>query len=176
MAKIQVSKIEAARRQLTTAINLYFKNGDPVSIHTLAAAAFQISKDLCESRDDAPDSLPSRMKDLVKPEFLTEAWGMFTESANFFKHADRDPEKTHLYDPVETEIILFIAIHQFQALTEDYFLELRLYAMWYMFRYPEFFIVPTLIENTMRRGQQVFEDDRVKFYQTMLPIVLKSMY
>jgi len=39
MAKVQVSKIEAARRQLTTAINLYFKNGDAVSIHTLAASS-----------------------------------------------------------------------------------------------------------------------------------------
>ena len=176
MAKIQVSKIESARRQLTTAINLYFKNGDPVSIHTLAAAAFQITKDLCESRDDAPDSLPTRMKDFIKPEFRGEVWGWFTETANFFKHASRDPEKTHLYNPEETEMILFIAIHQFQALTKDYFLELRLYVMWYMFHHQEFFNVPTLIENTMRLGQRLFEDDRVIFYQTMLPIVLKSMY
>jgi hypothetical protein len=34
--------LEAARRQITTAIRIYFANGDPVSTHTLAAAAFQI--------------------------------------------------------------------------------------------------------------------------------------
>src|SRR5207245_10811773 len=36
-AKITVTKLDAARRQLRTAIRLWFEEGDPVSIHTLAA-------------------------------------------------------------------------------------------------------------------------------------------
>jgi hypothetical protein len=44
--KIKISKLEAARRQVETAIRIYFANGDPVSIHTLAAASLQILVDL----------------------------------------------------------------------------------------------------------------------------------
>jgi hypothetical protein len=32
--EFKVSKLDAAKRQLETAIRLYFSDGDPVSIHT----------------------------------------------------------------------------------------------------------------------------------------------
>jgi hypothetical protein len=40
--KITISKFDAARRQLNTAITLWFADGDPVAIHTLAYAAYEI--------------------------------------------------------------------------------------------------------------------------------------
>lgn len=40
MAKIKVTKIEAAERQLNIAISLLFDGRDPVAIHTLSMAAF----------------------------------------------------------------------------------------------------------------------------------------
>ena len=42
MPKMYVSKLDAAKRQLDIAINLFFKNSDPISIHTLTAAAYEI--------------------------------------------------------------------------------------------------------------------------------------
>ena len=44
--KIRVSKLDAARRQLDCAIELWFAGKDEVSIHTLAAAAHQIISDI----------------------------------------------------------------------------------------------------------------------------------
>jgi hypothetical protein len=41
-AKITVTKLDAAKRQLRTALRLWFDDGDPVSIHTLLAAAHEI--------------------------------------------------------------------------------------------------------------------------------------
>jgi hypothetical protein len=49
-AILPVSKFDAARRQLETAIRLYFFQGDPISIHTLASAAAQILQDLSGHR------------------------------------------------------------------------------------------------------------------------------
>ena len=49
-AILPVSKFDAARRQLETAIRLYFFQGDPISIHTLASAAAQILHDLSRHR------------------------------------------------------------------------------------------------------------------------------
>lgn len=44
--KLKISKLDAAKRQLETAIRLYFNSADPVSIHTLACAAHSIISDL----------------------------------------------------------------------------------------------------------------------------------
>lgn len=41
-----ISKIEGARRQLDTAIDLYFDNADSLPTHTLAYAAFKVLFDL----------------------------------------------------------------------------------------------------------------------------------
>ncbi|SOZ17206.1 hypothetical protein CBM2598_U10266 [Cupriavidus taiwanensis] len=44
---LSVTKLDAARRQLVTAIRLFFKGDDPVSILTLAANAWEIIDTLC---------------------------------------------------------------------------------------------------------------------------------
>jgi hypothetical protein len=46
MESEKISKIEAACRQLNTAIKLWFADGDLVSIHTLACSAHQIVHDI----------------------------------------------------------------------------------------------------------------------------------
>lgn len=47
---LRLSKLDAARRQLETATKLYFEHGDEVSIHTLAAAAYSVIRDINEHR------------------------------------------------------------------------------------------------------------------------------
>ena len=44
--ELHISKLDAARRQLDTAVRLYFSEADPVSIHTLAAASYQLIVDV----------------------------------------------------------------------------------------------------------------------------------
>src|SRR5262245_44793158 len=50
-ATVHLTKIAAAKRQLDTAIRLYFAHDDELSIHTLVAAAFRILRDLIDKRD-----------------------------------------------------------------------------------------------------------------------------
>jgi hypothetical protein len=45
-----VNKLEAARRQLETAITLYFAEDDEVSIATLAGAAYGLIRDINEKQ------------------------------------------------------------------------------------------------------------------------------
>jgi len=42
-----MTKLEAAQRQLTTAIRMFFADGDPVAVHTLACAAREIYEKHC---------------------------------------------------------------------------------------------------------------------------------
>jgi hypothetical protein len=46
--KIWVGKLEAARRQIETAIWLRFNGGDPVSVHTLCCAGYGLVEGLNE--------------------------------------------------------------------------------------------------------------------------------
>lgn len=49
-ATIIINKLEAARRQLDAAIRMTFANEDELAIHTVAAAAYRILRDLLEKR------------------------------------------------------------------------------------------------------------------------------
>jgi hypothetical protein len=68
---IKITKLEAARRQLVTAIRIYFADGDPISTHTLAAAAFEILDDLDNHGADS-GTIFDRMEKNIKPERLKE--------------------------------------------------------------------------------------------------------
>ena len=50
-AAIFINKLEAARRQLDAAIRMTFANEDELAIHTVAAAAYRIVRDLLEKRE-----------------------------------------------------------------------------------------------------------------------------
>src|SRR5207302_11289143 len=82
---VKVSKIEAAHRQLRTAIALWSADGDAVSIHTLAFAAYQIIHDLNRKAKGPPLLLDAAR---IRPEYKDALIRAIKESANFFKHAD----------------------------------------------------------------------------------------
>lgn len=42
MIKKEVTKFDAARRQLVTAIRLFFEGGDSISVYTLAHASWEV--------------------------------------------------------------------------------------------------------------------------------------
>jgi hypothetical protein len=48
---LTIGKLDAARRQLSTAITLWFGSDDPVSIHTLAHAAYEIIHTVSRKRN-----------------------------------------------------------------------------------------------------------------------------
>jgi hypothetical protein len=52
--KLKLSKLDCARRQLELAIELYFMERDPVSIHTLAGAVYQLLTDINKHRGGKP--------------------------------------------------------------------------------------------------------------------------
>ena len=83
---ITVTKIEAAQKQLCSAIELWFADADPISIHTLAAASHQIIHDL-NRKNKGPELLLDTM--FIKDEFRQEYKNFMKDASNFFKHADR---------------------------------------------------------------------------------------
>jgi hypothetical protein len=105
---IRIGKVDAARRQLRTAITLWFNDGDPVSVHTLAFAAYEVIHAISEKRD------PYR-RDLlfdsfnIKDEYRREWNAHIRSNANFFKHADRDGEAVIDFKPSISELFFLLS-------------------------------------------------------------------
>jgi hypothetical protein len=108
-SKIKVAKIDAAQRQLQTAIRLWFNDGDAVSIHTLAFAAYEVihvisKKQKPDRRDLLFDSL------IVKDEYRADWNKSIKEHANFFKHAKNDFDASIDFAPVISVLFMMSAI------------------------------------------------------------------
>jgi hypothetical protein len=107
---LQISKLDAAHRQLQTAIRMWFYDADPVSTHALAYAAYEVVHDVSKARNpNRPDMLFDSKH--IKPDKRKEFIRTFKEAANFFKHANRDPHAFVNFTPGLTQVLIFYAIY-----------------------------------------------------------------
>jgi hypothetical protein len=95
--KLPITKIDAARRQLETAITLWFSEGDPVSIHTLVMAAHEILRTFNKLR--AGPSMLTDGSEHIRPEYQQAYEELVVRSYQFFKHGGKDPENTEWFNP-----------------------------------------------------------------------------
>ena len=136
--RIQVTKLESARRQLETAIKLFFAGGDFVSIHTLSYAAYGITRDLCEHSKN-PKSLTKWIEDRVVETQRKEFFKHISKAGGFFKHADKEPKAVLEYIPEQYELFLMFGIYQYEALTNELTLPMGVFKIWYLKNRPGLF-------------------------------------
>jgi len=82
---MDITKLEAAKSQIKTAIELYFEDRDPISVHTLAMAAAEIIDRLCEAKGHK--SMRSHFMSLILPQHRKKVSDALNKAVNFFKHA-----------------------------------------------------------------------------------------
>ena len=115
--KIRVTKLDAARRQLRTAIQLWFADGDPVAIHALSFAAHEIIHRLYRKK-----GLKNLVFDshLIKEEYRKEFLLRLKEDAAFFKHAERDadPNAEIVFNPWSNVLFLCTCMVGLQRMGE----------------------------------------------------------
>jgi hypothetical protein len=107
-----IRKLDAAVRQLKTALDLWFHNGDVVSIHTLASASYEVVHSIVISRSPpghAPELLYNSLviKDEARPQWIS----VLRRPQNFFKHADKDPNGMIDFDSQQSELVILCAIN-----------------------------------------------------------------
>lgn len=102
--KIMVNKIDAARRQVDTAISLCLDERDPVSVHALAMAGFNILHDLAAAREDI--DIHNIITKMIRPGMEGRFWKSFRSLASFLKHADWDPDGILSVDDETNDIVL----------------------------------------------------------------------
>jgi hypothetical protein len=109
---IRIGKLDAARRQLGTAITLWFNDGDPVSVHALAYAAYEVVHAISKKRDPNRRDLIFDSA-LVKDEYRREFNAVIRKHANFFKHADKDGDSVIEFNPALSELFILFAFLQY---------------------------------------------------------------
>jgi hypothetical protein len=133
---IQVSKLDAARRNLRTAIRLWFTDGDPVAIHTLASTAHEIVHTLFRRCGLKGLLFDSRM---VKDEYRSKWAAHITKPYTFFKHARHDPDGVIDFNPDVNEGLMMACVHGLSRMEEDVDLEEWAFGQWMKIQHPEYF-------------------------------------
>jgi hypothetical protein len=173
--RFTISKLDSARRQLETAVYLYFKNGDEVSIHTLTAAAYNILRGLSSAHGKTEMFVKDRFFEWVKPGMEKLVRDKLNEAENFFKHADKDPEGLLEFAPFQTEVFLLDACSQYQTITGEVFPVFKLYELWFLLHNTTAFNLPPEAEALVHSlGPELVSQPRPKFLQELLPLMLSQ--
>jgi hypothetical protein len=172
-SEVTVSKLEAARTQLETAITLFFQEGDAVSVHTLVAAAHTIVQDVNKSRGGSPMLMKDLMISIVPQSKRKEVHEKLNRAENFFKHADRDPNGTLTFRPSVTPFLIFDAALKYHEMTNETPAGVNIFMWWMRGTMPELFPMPQglqekalyfapMLRNTPRR-------DFLAVFETIMP-------
>jgi hypothetical protein len=126
-----VTNLEAANRQLCTAIHLFFTDGDAVAVHTLACAAREIYEKHCRKAGHG------RMFDFVQqgnPGYgERDLWNLLNAARNFFKHPAASPDECIEFDDSMNDFQLLAACTDCATLCSPHQPpEVQAYTLWFL--------------------------------------------
>ncbi len=149
-----LTKLDVARRQLAVAIRLFFDERDPVSVHTLAANAWEIVDVLCINKGIESFSEQTR-KNIPNGKSLKYHY-INGPYRNFFKHADRDPDATlDGFSDDKNDHLLFMVVEDLLRLEQTKLFECVVFQPWYLAVYEEK-IAPKDREKFLPKLHEIF--------------------
>lgn len=173
-AKIRICKLSAAKRQMVTAIKLYFNNEDCVSIHALASASLDILDDLNRNRNYK--SVIDVIEELtISPKGILAFRKRRNAIRNFLKHADRDPNGFVEYNINVTDMMLWEAQYKYRELTQERDIYLDIYLAWFVQNNQEFFNIPPELKNfTVENQKKYGKADRKRFFVESIQLLAET--
>jgi len=164
---MKVSKIDAAERQLVTAVNIFFEDKDPVSVHTLASASQDLLRGLGKTKG-IKSFIKDDLEKIIKPEKAEEVWILFNAAQNHFKHANRDPDSILDFLPKSSEYVIWdscLMLEKFKKIPHD----LKIYVLW--FRVNNLDIFPPIKKEHIELMNRLIRRNREKgkeFFRSLL--------
>ena len=156
---VVLSKLEAARRQIDCSVELFFRNADIVSMHTLTSAAHGIVYDLARHR-----GIEGSIKDspLISAEERTSFIRVINAAQNYFKHADQDGEHEFRFYYELTPFYLFDAVRLFLLLGGVATHHMKVFMMWFQLRFPDLLCYPPAEEGLNQIRAELRNPDAFK--------------
>jgi hypothetical protein len=130
--KGRLSKLDAAKRQIQTAIDLYFLHGDMVSVMTLAGAAEEICGNLL-ARHGKQNILAIMSAEAEKQGFQftnKELYNRASSMRNALKHAKDPSEDVFIFDDEAAVFMLIRAVINYQLLGQPLSEEMEKFIVW----------------------------------------------
>lgn len=131
-----LTKVMVAKRQLATAIELFFAGRDSISIYSLATNAWEIIDVLC--RKSSVESFSVQARENVPEGKNLKLDYINFPYRNFFKHAKSDSET--ILEPLpdsQIEGALFLAVEDYIRLKRCSPVQFQVFQLWYLAKYPE---------------------------------------
>ena len=125
-----ITKLDAASRQLGEAIRMFFEGRDALAIHTLAAAAQGILRDVAKATGAEHQSILHDHPQ-IPAERRREWIAAVNAPRNFLKHADKDPEGTIEFDEEENERVLLDAVLLHGTVATEFLSAANVYIGWF---------------------------------------------
>lgn len=128
-----VTKIDVAERQLCEAVRYFFERRDPIIVHALVSAGLQVLTDLGNA-SGVIGLLKGKNQSVKHLKSLNSA-------ANFFKHADRDPQSRINIAPLSdlTAEFLMDAVVILQRLKGNIPIEAKVFWSWFVTKHQDLF-------------------------------------
>jgi hypothetical protein len=131
-----ITKLEAAERQLAQAIRMFFDRSDAISIHTLAAAAYQILIDICAKRGIVREVEDSTI--LSELGVKKEVINAMRDPQNFFKHAHSgNADDSIRFNQMLSVCLMFSACRYSHQISGRQLQESIVLQLWFYARFPE---------------------------------------
>jgi hypothetical protein len=154
----KVTKVDAVRRQLSTAIRLFFEGRDTVSIHTLVAAAQGIMHDLLKKQGPGQGSF-IKSTVFVRPERKAEYIQLITSAQNFFKHANREAADAILdFYPEAIDFSILDVVDMLQRYTGRDEADRIVFLLWFALKHPDVLEPNELFDRLAQRIQSEIGD------------------
>jgi hypothetical protein len=138
---MNITKLDAAKAQVATAIWLYFEDRDPISVRTLVVAAGEIIDRICDSKGTL--SMRSGLLARIAPDRRKDVIDALNKAANFFKHASSSRPNQVLKDFSDDRNLLGIlmAADGLRLLSVE-MIETRIFGAWVAIVEPHLMLVP----------------------------------
>ena len=106
---------------------MFFEGGHPVPIYTLGNAAREIIHSIANQTGMATTAqYTAEFNDISTKDVLRP----LVKAANYFKHADRDPDANLMFDEELVRAVLYMACHDFEDVANSLPLEMCVFRLW----------------------------------------------
>jgi hypothetical protein len=139
---MKLDKVQVARRQLGTALELFIGDLDPVSVHTLACAGGEIAEHL--TRNSGAEPFTSHVLATFPDVDLKEIRRLQNQFWNSFKHAvtrggeeRADHELLDRFNDLQNDHALFVGWYDYVLAVHVMPIEAQAFQAWYFALYPD---------------------------------------
>jgi hypothetical protein len=136
------AKIEAARRQLGTALALYLQDQDPVSVHCLAGGGCELIEYYAQKAGGEPFSSHAlaTFPDLSIGQLRKlqrQHWTAFKHATHLGGQERNDDELLSGFTDLQNDHALFIGWYDYAVVANAMPIEAQVHQIWYLALYPE---------------------------------------